>query len=75
MTSAYQVGRAPLVAAAASSSPLMAALGAWWVFGQHPSPRAQLGMALILVSGAVIPLITAARAGPQAPATSAPHAK
>ena len=75
MTSAYQVGRAPLVAAAGSSSPLMAALGAWWVFGQHPSPRAQVGMALILVSGAVIPLITAARAGPQAPATSAPHAK
>ncbi|MCK6523005.1 DMT family transporter [Myxococcota bacterium] len=75
MTGAYQVGRAPLVAAAGSSSPLLAALGAWWLFGQHPSPRAQLGMALILVSGAVIPLLTAARHDPTHPAASAPHAK
>lgn len=56
MTEAYRIGPAATVAAVGATGPLMTALAGWAVLGQEPDGRARIGMAVLVVTGVVLPM-------------------
>lgn len=62
MTRAYAVSRAAPVAAASAASPLFTTLFGAAALGQVPDGRAQVGMAILLVSGLLLPWLAERRA-------------
>ncbi len=61
MTAAYRDGHAASVAAAGAASPLITTLLGWGLLDQVPDGRARVGMAVLVVCSAVLPLWSARR--------------
>ena len=68
MTTAYRDGHVASVAAAGAAGPLLTALFGWWLLEQVPDARALVGMAILLVTSAVLPFWAARRVSPTAEA-------
>lgn len=69
MTDAYRIGPAATVAAVGATGPLMTAVAGWLLLGQAPDGRALVGMAVLVVTGVVLPVVA------RAPSASTTHAR
>lgn len=65
MTRAYAISRAAPVAAAGAASPLFTTLLGALFLGQIPDRRAQIGMALLLLTGVLLPWLAERRHQPR----------
>lgn len=62
MTEAYRIGRAGPIAAAGAAGPLVTALLGWLLLDQVPDLRGAIGMAVLLVTGVLLPFAAAREA-------------
>jgi S-adenosylmethionine uptake transporter len=74
MTEAYRMGPASVVAAAGAAGPVFNGLLGWWFLDQAPDGPAAIGMAILLVTGILLPLAGARRPAPALTADAPPGA-